>query len=156
MIVFKNKKNVKYIKVILDNYEQVFLLESKLTIKGIQVKVKQSLINEKILKSIKEIMIIPLEEANEHELSKEFIKVNSYTDIGIHIKWALSKNIKPVTKTTEIFEILNSVNAFYNDFEIHFKYLGTVQFINSKLNINITFNNSEDLLEFIKKYFNLD
>lgn len=155
MIEFKNENDIKYIKVRLDNYEETFLLESKLTIKGIQIKVKQSLINEKIYKSIKEIIVISFQEAKEKELLKEEIKVSSYTAIGIHIKWALSKNVKPMTKIEKIFEILNKVNAFYNDYEIHFKNFGTIQFINSKLNINIIFDNSEDLFKYIKNHFSL-
>ena len=155
MIEFKNKNDIKYIRVILDDYEETFLLESKLTIKGIQIKVKQSLINEKIFKPIKEINVISLQEAKEKKILKEHIKVNSYTAIGIHIKWALSKNAKPITKIEEIFEILNNVNAFYNDYELFFKQFGSIQFINSKLKLDITFKNSEELFYFIRKHFSL-
>lgn len=154
MVEFKNKNDIKYIKVRLDDYEETFLLESKLTIKGIQVKVKQSLINEKIFKPIKEINVISLQEFKEKKI-KEYIKVNSYTAIGIHVKWALSKNTKPITKIEEIFQILNDVNAFYNDYELFFKTFGSIQFINSKLKLDITFKNSEELFYFIKKHFSL-
>lgn len=155
MVEFKNENDVKYIKITLDDYEETFLLESKLTPRGIQIKVKQSLINEKIYKTIKDIMVISLQEAKEKKLLKDDIKVSSYTAIGIHVKWALCKNIKPMTKIEKIFEILSKVNAFYNGYEIHFKNFGTIQFINSKLNIDIIFDNSEDLFIFVRKHFSL-
>lgn len=153
MIEFKNKDDIKYIKVTLDGYQEKFLLESKLTIKGIEIKVKQSLINERIHKPIKEIKVVPLNEIKEQEKIKDIIKVSSYTAIGIHVRWALTKDAQPITKIDKIFEILNSVNAFYNDYELYFKPFGVIQFVNSKLNVDMSFKNSEELFEFIKKYF---
>ncbi|MGL5022983.1 MAG: hypothetical protein ACRCYA_06455 [Cetobacterium sp.] len=155
MIEFKNKDDIKYIKVILDDYQENFLLESKLTIKGIEIKVKQSLINEKIFKPIKEIKVISLKNIKDYEDIKDSIKVNSYTAIGIYVRWALTKDIKPITKIDKIFEILNNENAFYNNYELYFKPFGVVQFINTKLDINISFKNSEELCEYIKKHFNI-
>lgn len=81
MIEFKNKDNIKYINVILDGYQENFLLESKLTIKGIEIKVRQSLINEKIFKPIKKIEVIPLKEVMDYENTKNIIRVNSYSAI---------------------------------------------------------------------------
>ena len=73
MIEFKNKDDIKYIKVTLDGYQEKFLLESKLTIKGIEIKVKQSLINERIHKPIKEIKVVPLNEIKEQEEIKDLL-----------------------------------------------------------------------------------
>ncbi|WP_297434843.1 hypothetical protein, partial [uncultured Cetobacterium sp.] len=64
-----------------------------------------------------------------------------------------TKDAQPITKIDKIFEILNSVNAFYNDYELYFKPFGVIQFVNSKLNVDMSFKNSEELFEFIKKYF---
>lgn len=156
MIEFKNKDIIKYINVILDGYQENFLLESKLTIKGIEIKVRQSLINEKIFKPIKKIEVIPLKEVMDYENTKNIIRVNSYTAIGIHVKWMLTKDTKPITKIDQIFEILNSVNAFYNDYELYFKSFGAVQFINSRLDIDMCFKSSEELFKFIKKHFKIN
>ncbi|MGL4424631.1 MAG: hypothetical protein ACRCTC_00055, partial [Cetobacterium sp.] len=83
------------------------------------------------------------------------VRVNSYTSIGIHVKWDLHKNIKPVVKTQEIFLILNHFDAFHNNYEIYFKSFGVIQFINHRLNLNTEFKNSEELYDFLKKHFNI-
>ncbi|MGL5052442.1 MAG: hypothetical protein ACRC5W_02485 [Cetobacterium sp.] len=155
MMEFRNMSDVKFIKVIFDEYEKSFLLESKLTTKGIKTKVARSLINESIFKSPKEIIVVPAQEAEEQDLLQEKVRVNSYTSIGIHVKWDLHKNIKPVVKTEEIFLILNHFDAFHNNYEIYFKSFGAIQFVNQRLNINIDFKNSEELFEFLKKHFNV-
>ncbi|MGL4947664.1 MAG: hypothetical protein ACRCZ0_02375, partial [Cetobacterium sp.] len=117
MMEFRNMSDVKFIKVVFDEYEKSFLLESKLTAKGIKTKVAKSLLNESIFKTPKEIIVIPADEAKEKETVGEEVRVNSYTSIGIHVKWDLHKNIKPVVKTQEIFLILNHFDAFHNNYE---------------------------------------
>ncbi|MGL5903704.1 MAG: hypothetical protein ACRCZO_13570 [Cetobacterium sp.] len=155
MMEFRNMNDVKFIKVVFDEYEKSFLLESKLTARGIKTKVAKSLLNESIFKVPKEIIVIPADEVKEKEVVGEEVRVNSYTSIGIHVKWDLHKNIKPVVKTQEIFLILNHFDAFHNNYEIYFKSFGVIQFINHRLNLNVEFKNSEELYDFLKKHFNI-
>ncbi|MGL5377645.1 MAG: hypothetical protein ACRCYM_03865 [Cetobacterium sp.] len=155
MMEFRNMNDVKFIKVVFDEYEKSFLLESKLTAKGIKTKVAKSLLNESILKTPKDIIVIPADEAKDKCTVGEEVRVNSYTSIGIHVKWDLHKNIKPVVKTQEIFLILNHFDAFHNNYEIYFKSFGVIQFINHRLNLNVEFKNSEELYDFLKKHFNI-
>ncbi|MDX8336097.1 hypothetical protein [Candidatus Cetobacterium colombiensis] len=153
MIEFKNENDIKYVKVVFEEYEHIFLLESKLTLKGIKSKIEKTLIDECIFTPPKEIVIIPIKEINEENLLQNYLKVNSYTDIGINIKWALNKNINPAKKIEEIFQLLNKFNVFQDNYEIHFKPFGFIQLLNSRLNINMNFKNSDEFLVFLKKYF---
>ncbi|MGL5639257.1 MAG: hypothetical protein ACRCW7_07935, partial [Cetobacterium sp.] len=155
MIEFRNIDNVKYIKVKFNEYEQSFLLESKLTEKGIKLKIAKSLRNEEIYKLPTEILVLSFKEAVEQNLLREEIKVNSYTEIAIYTKWDLKRSIKPTVNIPEIFLILNYFDAFYNNYEINFKSFGVIEFINLKLGLDIEFNDSNVFLEFLKNHFNI-
>ncbi|MGL5544185.1 MAG: hypothetical protein ACRDB6_03645 [Cetobacterium sp.] len=155
MIEFRNMDDVKYIKVRFHEYEQSFLLESKLTEKGIKLKIAKSLRNEEIYKLPTEILVLSFKEAFEQKLLREEVKVNSYTEIAICVKRDLNKRMKPTVNIPEIFLILNYFDAFYNNYEINFKSFGAIEFINLKLGLDVEFNDSNIFLEFLKKHFNI-